>query len=322
MKKFLVTGGAGFIGSHIVERLIKNGHFVRVLDNFSSGKRENLSFTKGLSPKGTVPEFELIEGDIRDKSICDVVCCGVEYVLHQAALRSVPKSLKNPGEYNEVNIKGTLNMLEAALKNKVRGFVFASSSSIYGEAARFPEREEDLPRLISPYALTKLAGEYYCRVFSQNYGLSCVSLRYFNVFGPRQSLDDEYAVVIPKFITCMLKDEPPPIYGTGKQSRDFTYVDNIVEANLLATKKSDSKSEVFNIASGKDYSILELVKVLNKILNKNTKPIFLGARPADVFRTLASLSRAKKTLGFKPKIDFTKGLQLTIEYFQQRCLKK
>lgn len=314
MSRFLVSGGAGFIGSNITERLLNEGHFVRVLDNFSSGKEENLSFINNypLSAK----RYTLIKGDIRDKATCDSACQDIDYVLHQAALRSVPKSLDNPKEYNEVNINGTLNMLEASLKNKAKSFVLASSSSIYGEAVKFPEKEDDLPRLISPYALSKLAGEYYCKIFAQNYGLNTLSLRYFNVFGPRQALDDEYAVVIPKFISCMLKNEPVPIYGTGRQSRDFTYIDNVVEANILAsTKKQKFNGEVFNIASGKDYTILELVKFLNRIMKKDIKPIFLPLRQGDVLKTSADLSRTKKALGFKTKIDFLEGLKLTVEYF-------
>lgn len=318
-KRFLVTGGAGFIGSHIVEALVKKRYFVRVLDNFSSGKEKNLEEVIG--------KIELIRADIRDKGVCFKATRNTDFVLHQAALRSVPKSLDNPKEYNEVNIGGTLNLLEASRENKVKCFVFASSSSVYGEAKRFPEREDDLPKLISPYALTKLAGEYYCRVFSNNYGLPCVSLRYFNVFGPRQALDDEYAVVIPKFITRMLKDEPPPIYGTGRQSRDFVYIDDVVEANILAVKKRNfsrysgiphfaGKGEVFNISGGKGYSILALVKILNRIMNKDIKPIFLSKRPGDVFRTQADLSKSKNILGFKPRVDFIKGLKLTLEYFK------
>jgi len=318
MKKFLVTGGAGFIGSHIVETLIKSGHFVRVLDNFSSGKEENLDFTKDLSPN----TYDLIKGDIRDKDTCLTATKDIDFVLHQAALRSVPKSLNNPKEYNEVNIQGMLNMLEAARQNKVSCFVFASSSSIYGERQSFPEKEDDLPKLISPYALTKLTGEYYCKIFTQHYGLNAVSLRYFNVFGPRQSLDDEYAVVIPKFISCMLNDEPPPIYGTGRQSRDFTYVDNVVEANILAAQKGDCEGKVLNVASGKDYSILDLVNILNTIMKKAIKPIFLPLRPGDVFKTLADLSNAKKILGFKPRIEFKEGLKLTVEYFKEKWQKK
>ncbi len=318
MKRFLVTGGAGFIGSRIVETLVKKGHFVRILDNFSSGKEENLIFTIGLSAN----TYDLIKADIRDKDACLKATEGIDFVLHQAALRSVPKSLRNPEDYNEVNIQGTLNMLEAARENKVSCFVFASSSSIYGETDKFPQKEDFIPQLISPYALTKLTGEYYCRIFAKNYALNTMSLRYFNVFGPRQALDDEYAVVIPKFIASILNDEPPPIYGTGKQSRDFTYVDNVVAANILATEKSNSKGEVFNIAGGRDYSVLELVNKLNQIMEKDIKPVFLSPRPGDVFKTLADLSRAKKFLGFTPKIEFNEGLKLTVEYFKEKWQKK
>jgi len=309
VSKFLVTGGAGFIGSHIVEKLVRKNHFVRVVDNFSSGRRQNLD--------GVIKRIELIEGDIRSPDVCVRATQGIDFVLHQAALRSVPKSMDNPKEYNEVNINGTLNMLEASKKNKVKRFVFASSSSVYGDTDRFPEREDFTPWPISPYALTKLAGEQYCRIFSQHYGLDTVSLRYFNVFGPRQSLDDEYAVVIPKFITCMLKGQPAPIYGSGRQSRDFTYIDNVVGANILATKKANANGGVFNIGNGKDYSILELVKILNKIMKKDIRPKFLSPRPADVFRTLSDLSRSKRILGFRPKVDFLEGLNLTVEYFKK-----
>ncbi len=251
--KYLVTGGAGFIGSHIVERLLKDGHDVRVLDNFSSGREENLGFvtqyavrsaqSEGLKSgnaqyavRGT--QFELITGDIRHFPTCLDASKGVDAILHQAALRSVPKSLEIPHEYNAVNIDGTVNILEAARQNKVKRVVIASSSSVYGDAISFPQKESDTPLLISPYALTKLTGEYYSRIYSENYGLETVNLRYFNVFGPRQSLDDEYAVVIPKFITCMLNDEQPPIHGDGTQSRDFAYIDNVVQANLLAATAS------------------------------------------------------------------------------------
>jgi len=312
MSRILVTGGAGFIGSHIVERLLKEKHFVRVLDNFSSGKEENLSFAYDLR----ATNYELIRGDIRDRETCIKAAEGVDFISHQAALRSVPKSLVNPADYNEVNIQGVLNMLEAARKHKIKSFVFASSSSIYGEAVKFPEKESDSPRLISPYALTKLTGEYYCRIFSYHYGLATTSLRYFNVFGPRQALDDEYAVVIPKFISCLLKDEPPPVYGTGRQSRDFTYVSNIVEANILAMQKAKFKGEMFNVAGGKDYSILRLIKLLNEALDKNLKPDFLPKRAGDVFKTRADLSNAKRLLRFKPAVTFTEGLKLTVEYFR------
>lgn len=311
VSSFLVTGGAGFIGSHIVEALVRKGNFVRVLDNFSSGRESNLIQVRD--------KIELIHADIRDKAACLKAARGMDFIAHQAALRSVPKSLNNPKKYNEVNIQGTLNMLEASRENKVKCFVFASSSSIYGEAVRFPEKEDDEPRLISPYALTKLSGEYYCKIFAQNYGLNTVSLRYFNVFGPRQALDDEYAVVIPKFITCLLNNQSPPVYGTGKQSRDFTYIENVVEANLLAVKKKGISGEVFNIAQGKDHSVLELLDILNKMLNKDIQPAFIAPRPGDVFRTNAGLLKSKKLLGFNPKVDFVKGLKLTVKWFRENA---
>jgi nucleoside-diphosphate-sugar epimerase len=309
MAKFLVTGGAGFIGGHITETLIKNGHKVRVLDNFTSGKIENLLQVRA--------RIDLVRGDIRSLNTCLKASKGIDYVLHQAALRSVPKSLKDPHEYIEVNENGTLNMLEAALINKVKSFVLASSSSVYGDTDIFPEKETFLPQPISPYALTKLAGEHYCKMYSLHYKLPTVALRYFNVFGPRQSLDDEYAVVVPKFVTCMLNNEPPPIFGTGRQSRDFTYVSNVVEANFLASQKASIKAEVFNVASGRDYSVLELVKMLNSIMGKKIKPRFLPKRAGDVFRTWADISRIKRCLYFKPGVSFLDGLRLTVEYFEK-----
>ncbi len=309
--KFLVTGGAGFIGSHIVERLLPEGYFVRVMDNFSSGKEENLSFIHELSAKN----YELIRGDIRDYATCLNACKGIDYVLHQAALRSVPKSMTMPHEYNAVNIDGTVNILEAALKSKIKRVVIASSSSVYGIATKFPQKETDTPLLISPYALTKLAGEYYSRVYSENFGLETVNLRYFNVFGPRQSLDDEYAVVIPKFIDCMLNDKQPPIHGTGKQSRDFTYIDNVVQANILAATIPGIKCEVFNVARGSDNSILDLVAVLNKIMCKSIKPIYELPRAGDVFRTLADISKIETMLRYQPKVNFEEGLRRTVKWF-------
>ncbi|OQX81092.1 MAG: hypothetical protein B6D56_03515 [Candidatus Omnitrophica bacterium 4484_70.1] len=330
----LVTGGAGFIGSHIVERLLKDGHKVIVLDDLCSGKLENLSFISSElvewgkeirnlnSAKWNSGNFTFVYGDIRDYSVCEEVCSGVDVIFHQAALRSVPKSMMYPYEYNEVNINGTLNLLKAAKKWGVKRFIFASSSSIYGETDKFPENEEDFPRLISPYALTKLAGEYYCRIFAKNFGVETICLRYFNVYGERQSLDDEYAVVIPKFIYCMLKDENPPIHGNGKQSRDFTYVENVVEANLLASEVSFSKiqaleNNVFNIANGSSYSILELVEYLNQIMGKSIEPVFTPPRPGDVFKTLADISKAKDVLGYRPKVDFKEGLKRAVEWFRK-----
>jgi nucleoside-diphosphate-sugar epimerase len=308
MSRFLVTGGAGFIGSHIVSYLVKNGHFVRVMDNFSSGKKENLA--------GLLQDIDLLKADIRSESACLKATRGIDFVLHQAALRSVPKSMLYPQEYNEVNITGTVNLLEASLKNKVKSFVFASSSSVYGETSIFPEKEDFLVQPVSPYALTKLAGEHYCRMFSYQYGLPTVSLRYFNVFGPRQSLDDEYAVVIPKFIHCIINDQPPPVFGTGRQSRDFTYVDNVVQANILAARRLKSRGELYNVATGASCTIRELADKLNKILGQKIKPVFLKPRPGDVFKTLADLSRTKKMLGFRPGVKLEAGLRLTCAYFQ------
>jgi nucleoside-diphosphate-sugar epimerase len=313
MSRFLVTGGAGFIGSNITEKLIKSGHDVRVLDNFSSGKMQNLCFTKTLTPLA----FELIEGDIRDKATCDKACKEIDYVLHQAALRSVPKSMKDPDSYNDVNIQGTLNMLQAASKNRVKRFVLASSSSVYGDVDQFPEKEDFLPKLISPYALSKLTNEYYCKIFSEFFDVPSVCLRYFNVFGPRQALDDEYAVVIPKFIHCILNDEQPPIFGTGKQSRDFTYIDNVVQANILAATTPNIKYEIFNVANGKDNTVLELVDSLNKIIGKKIKPKLLPVRAGDVFRTCASIEKIKKVLKYKPIVDFEEGLRRTVEFFKE-----
>lgn len=311
MSKFLVTGGAGFIGSHIVERLLKDGHLVRVLDNLSSGKKENLDLKN--------QNLELIVGDICNYDDCLKAVSGMDFCLHQAALRSVPKSMLSPHEYNKVNIDGTLNMLRASREAGIKRFVFASSSSVYGDTDKFPQREDHSSRLVSPYALTKLAGEYYCRIFSKNYGLETVSLRYFNVFGPRQALDDEYAVVIPRFIVSMLKDLPPPVHGDGRQSRDFTYIDNVVEANILAALVQNIKCEVFNLANGRDNSILELIKTLNKIMGKKIEPVFEPPRIGDVRRTLADIRRITKILGYQPNIDFKQGLEKTVDWFKAKA---
>jgi len=309
--KYLVTGGAGFIGSNIAEKLLKSGNFVRVLDNFCSGTMENIKFASGKK------NFELVRGDIRDKKTCAKACAGMDYVLHQAALRSVPKSMKDPYAYNDVNINGTLNMLYASKKAGVKKFVLASSSSIYGDTDKFPQKETDIPRLIAPYALSKLAGEYYCRIFSENFGLKTASLRYFNVFGPRQALDDEYAVVIPKFTDSIMNDRKPPIFGNGLQSRDFTYVANVVEANILAAKSKNS-GEVFNVACGKDTKVIDLVNKLNKIFGKKIKPDFLPVRQGDVFRTLAETRKIRKMLGFKGYYSFDDGLLETVKYFKSK----
>ncbi|MFC1667457.1 SDR family oxidoreductase [Candidatus Omnitrophota bacterium] len=307
--KFLVTGGAGFIGSHIVDALVKNGDTVKVIDDFSSGRRKNL--------ENVIDKIDLIEGDIRNKSMVNRVMQSCDYVLHQAALRSVPESLEDPELYNDVNINGTLNILTAAKDIKVKRVVLASSSAIYGETDILPQREGAQPLLISPYALTKLAGEYYCRIFSESHGLETASLRYFNVFGPRQSLENEYAVVIPKFVTCMLKGQEPPIHGDGKQTRDFAYVENIVQANIKAATATSIRCEVFNVGCGKAYSVLDIVKYINKILKKDIKAKFTPPRAGDVKDTLADIEKAKRLLGFDPGVDFEQGLERTIEYFSK-----
>jgi len=330
--RFLVTGGAGFIGSHIVERLLKDGHYVRVLDNFSSGKPENLSFTidhrlSTIDHKPSTIDYELIKGDIRSFDDCLIACSGVDAILHQAALRSVPESLDRPHDYNSVNIDGTVNMLRAAVNCNVKRFVFASSCAVYGDAATFPQKESAPCELISPYALTKLAGEYYCRIFSVNNGLETVALRYFNVFGPRQSLEDEYAIVIPKFIDCMLNGKQPPIHGTGKQSRDFTYVDNVVQANILAAtvsanrkpqtaNRTDAFHATCNVGTGTDHSILDLVATLNKIMGTSIKPVFTPPRQGDIFRALADISKIRSVLGYQPSVSFEEGLRKTVKYFE------
>lgn len=317
MSRFLITGGAGFIGSNIAENLTRQGHYVRVLDNFFSGKESNLEFTKGLGKD----KFELLKGDIRDKAACEKACEGMDYILHQAALRSVPKSMVDPESYNDVNINGVLFMLQAAAKKKVRRLVFASSSSIYGDTDQFPQKEEHLPLLISPYALSKLTGEYYCRIFSTHFGVETVCLRYFNVFGPKQALDDEYAVVVPKFIHCIMHDEQPPIFGTGKQSRDFTFIENVVSANILSAATPGIKHEILNVANGKDNSILELVAAINKIVGKNIQPKLLPVRAGDVFRTNADISKITQKIGFKPLFDFEQGLAKTVEFFRKQWEK-
>ncbi len=309
MATYLVTGGAGFIGSHIAVRLVKEGHRVKVLDNLVAGKKENLS--------EVWDDIEFIEGDIRDLDLLMKVMKGVDFVLHQAALRSVPKSVENPLEYDEVNVHGTLNVFVSARDNGVKRVVYASSSSVYGDQPVLPEREDMLPLLVSPYAASKLANEYYARCFYHNYGLETVGLRYFNVFGPRQSLDNQYAVVIPKFITCILNDEPAPIHGDGTQTRDFTYIDNVVDGNLLACEKEGIGGEVFNLACGQSCSVLDLVKYINEIVGKDVKPVFTPPRPGDVKHTLADTTKLETRMGFRCKVDLMEGLRRTVEWFKE-----
>ena len=311
--KYLVTGGAGFIGSHITERILNEGHLAVVLDNFVTGRESNLDFVKDIKPAPGA--YRLIKGSITDYNVCLDACKGVDVVFHEAALKSVPKSMKDPYSFNDVNINGMLTLLRACKECGVKRVVFASSSSVYGKTDKFPQQEDAYPLLISPYALTKLAGEYYMRIFSENYGLETVAIRYFNVFGPRQALDDEYSAVIPKFISCVKKGENPPVFGDGKQSRDFTYVKNVVDANLLAANVKGVKCEVMNVACGQEVNLLYIVDCLNKILNKNVVPSFLPKRAGDLYRSFADISRAKKILSYKPGVTFEEGLKKTVEWF-------
>ena len=308
-KKFLVTGGAGFIGSHITERLVTSGKKVVVLDSLVEGRLKNLSAVKN--------KITFIKGDIRREKDLDKALRGVDFVLHQAALRSVPKSMKMPLEYNDVNVNGTLLLLMKAREHGVKRVVYASSSSVYGERNKFPEREAEKPDPISPYAATKLMGEYYCRLFSKSFGLETVALRYFNVFGSRQSLDNQYAVVIPKFITSILNNESPPIHGDGLQTRDFTFIDNVVEANIKAATAKGISGEVINVACGSANTVLGIVKKVNKILGKNIKPAFNPEREGDVRKTLADVTKLKTKLGIKNFVDFEKGLEQTVEWFKK-----
>lgn len=308
MNRFLITGGAGFIGSNIAEKLVKNGEDVTVLDNLSEGKLENLS---DISDKIT-----FIKGDIRNEKDLDKSLKGVDFVLHQAALRSVPKSMTRPVEYNDVNVNGTLKLLMKSKEHKIKRVVFASSSSVYGDKETFPEKETDTTNPISPYAATKLMGEYYCKLFTASFGLETVSLRYFNVFGPRQSLDNQYAVVIPKFITCILKDENPPVHGDGLQERDFTFIENVINANLKASTEKATSGEVLNVACGSARSVLDIVKSVNSILGKSIKPKFTPPRVGDVKKTLADITKLKSKLGIEKFVSFEDGLKKTIDWFK------
>ncbi|HIC92162.1 MAG TPA: SDR family oxidoreductase [Syntrophaceae bacterium] len=341
---FLVTGGAGFIGSNIVEELLRRGEKVRVLDNFSNGKKENLSFILNPRPTHQI-YFDLIEGDIRNISTCHKACKGVDYVLHQAALGSVPRSIDDPVTTNEVNITGTLNMLIAARDAKVKRFIYASSSSIYGGIASnhvnpmdpkghvnsinsanpiTPLTEAMPPNPKSPYAVTKLVGEHYCKVFYSIYGLETISLRYFNIFGPRQDPNSQYAAVIPKFVKALLNGQMATIYGDGEQTRDFTYVANVVQANIKASYASkEALGMAFNIACGQNASINQLYRELVRLLNLdslNLTPIYAASRPGDVRHSLADISRARSLLGYEPKINFRDGLAKTVEWFKSNMM--
>ncbi len=309
---FLVTGGAGFIGSNICEALLRMGYKVRCLDNFSTGKRENIEAF--LSNEN----FTLIEGDIRDYETCDKACKGVNYVSHQAAWGSVPRSIEMPVLYEEINIKGTVNMLEAARQNGVKRFVYASSSSVYGDEPNLPKREGREGNLLSPYALTKGVCEMYAKLYTDIYGLETVGFRYFNVFGRRQDPYGFYAAVIPKFVRLLLAGEAPTINGDGKQSRDFTYIENVIEANLKAMlAPKEAAGQAYNIAYGDQIYLIDLYNELCKLLGTDIEPIYGPDRAGDIKHSKADISKAKELLGYDPDWSFERGFADAVEWYKE-----
>jgi UDP-N-acetylglucosamine/UDP-N-acetyl-alpha-D-glucosaminouronate 4-epimerase len=311
MKTYLVTGGAGFIGSHLAEELVRRGERVRVLDNFITGKRENLEPFRNF--------LELIEGDIRDIETCRRALRGVDYVLHQAALPSVPRSIEEPLLANDINVNGTLTLLVAAVEAQISRFVFASSSSVYGDDPALPKREGREGTPLSPYAVHKLVGEKYCRVFYDIYGLETICLRYFNIFGPRQDPASQYAAAIPLFIRLILDGDRPQIFGDGEQSRDFTYIANVVEANLRAVEAPDEAlGDVFNIAGGERTTVNSLVHDISDIMGLSIIPLYTDPRPGDILHSFADIGKARRILGYEPMIGFKQGLRKTAAWYKER----
>lgn len=307
--KVLVTGGAGFIGSHLVNRLLGEGFEVTILDDFSTGQMQNISQHRDLA------KFHLVRGDVRDISLVKKIVQNVDAVFHEAALVDVPLSIKNPLLFNDVNLIGTLNLLKACLDSTVKRFIFASSAAVYGDSKPAKKRENTVCKPISPYAVSKLAGENYVRIFNELYGLETVSLRYFNVYGPRQFAGSSYNAVINAFISRVLNGQPPIIYGDGKQTRDFVHVDDVVSANMLALKNKNAVGEVFVIASGTAISVDGLAKRLQKITNiERLKPVFAEPRAGDIRHCSADISKAERLLGFRPKIRLEDGLSSLIKW--------
>ncbi len=309
MTMFLVTGGAGFIGSHLVHRLVADGQKVRVLDNFSTGKRANLA--------GVMDRIEVIEGDLRRYEDCLLACKGVEVIFHEGALPSVPKSVADPRSSHDANINGTFNILMAARECGCRRVIYAASSSAYGDQPESPKRESMRPAPLSPYAVNKLVGEYYLKVFHECYGLETLSLRYFNVFGPRQDPKSQYAAAIPAFVTAILNDQPPTIYGDGEQTRDFTFIDNVVHGNMLAAKAPKLGGEVVNLACAESVTVNRTIRLINELLGKDVKPIYTDVRPGDVKHSLADVTLARKIIGFEPVVTFDEGLRRAIEWYRE-----
>jgi len=308
MPTYLVTGAAGFIGSNIVEELVKRGERVRALDNLSTGYRRNL--------EPLMDRIEFIEGSVTDDALLRRAMEGVDYVLHQAAIPSVPRSVEEPMQSHEANATGTLKMLMAARDAGVKRVVFASSSSVYGDSPTMPKREDMPPQPLSPYAVNKLAGEEYCKVFHRVYGLPTVALRYFNVFGPRQDPTSAYAAAIAAFASAILAGKPPTVYGDGLQTRDFTYVSNVLDANLLACETDAADGQALNIACGASISLLDLIAELNSLLGTNLEPVFAPERKGDVRHSLADIGPARARLGYEPRVGLREGLANTIRWMQ------
>jgi len=314
-RRALVTGAAGFIGSHIVDRLLREGSEVTAVDNLSAGKIENVAHNQGRSG------FTFLKGDIRDAEFDAKIVRDVDTVFHEAALVSVTRSVKDPVSTNETNVSGTLRLLRACANSGVRRFIYASSSSVYGETETLPKTEGIPPQPISPYAVSKLAGEDYCRVFHRIYGLETVSLRYFNVYGPRQAYGP-YSGVITIFINRLLEGKPPIIYGDGEQTRDFTHIQDVVEANMLAAETNSGVGEVFNIATGKPATINELCSMLLKITDRmDLNPEHTGPRPGDIKHSYADTTKARETLGYRPRVSLEQGLVQLTEWFSGRSKK-
>jgi UDP-N-acetylglucosamine/UDP-N-acetyl-alpha-D-glucosaminouronate 4-epimerase len=306
----LVTGGGGFIGSHLAARLASLGHSVRILDNFATGRRSNVLALEG--------EIELVEGDIQSYERVHNAVVGCEVVFHQAALPSVPRSVADPLTSNATNVTGTLNVLLAARDAGVRRVVFASSSSVYGAAKDLPKREDMAPLPVSPYAVAKLACEGYCRSFGEVYGLETVALRYFNVFGPNQDPRSQYAAVVPNFITAVLTNQPPTIFGDGEQSRDFTYVENVVEANMLAMDADVAPGRVYNVACGQAVTLNQLFAELRELVDSDLEPVYAPPRAGDVRHSLADLTRTRQDLGYEPSVELGEGLGRSVKDLRDR----
>jgi UDP-glucose 4-epimerase len=310
---FVVTGGAGFIGSHLVERLLRDHSEarVRVLDDFSTGSLANLPFAAGAGER-----LEIVRGDIRDLATVERVAAGAGVIFHQAAMRSVPRSVADPLGANASNVTGTLHVLEAARRAGVKRVVYASSSSVYGDRPDLPKREDQPPAPISPYAVSKAAGEQYAAVWHRLYGVETVGLRYFNVFGPRQDPESKYAAVIPRFITAALAGEPAEVHGDGLQSRDFTYIDNVVEANLLAGRAPGVAGEAFNVACGDRFTLLDVLAAIERALGREVARRHEEARAGDVKHTLADIAKARRMLGYRPSVGFAEGMERTVAWFR------